>query len=312
MSAVSTRTRPANGQGSVQHQAWNKDRMDRWLPTHRAADVVNGPYAMGCYDRQDIPFQFALADALTICDACHCSMLGPTWPNRMMWMTGTIDPGGTQGGPVTSNTVPPTPFRWTTYVERLLAAGISWKSYHEEDDAFGCDVLVRFQAFADAEQDSDLYERAPCTPCRRAHSRTTPATTVSRRCPGSSRRACSPSTRRRGAGRRRGPRPNLSRHRSSPTMDRSTQTIEGRFRISPEPPLLCDAADRRVRFSGLGEARGARRRRGVARWGGQVTGVGCRGRAGAGRGGRRRSARRGSACRRRGGARPPGRVRTRR
>ncbi|MEW1825291.1 alkaline phosphatase family protein [Streptomyces sp. NPDC088196] len=144
----------------VQHSAWNNGRMDNWLPAHRAADGVNGPYVMGYYDRRDIPFQFALADAFTICDAYHCSVLGPTWPNRMMWMTGTIDPGGTQGGPVTSNTVPPTPFRWTTYAERLQNAGISWKSYHEADDAFGCNVLVQFEAFADSEPGSDLYERA--------------------------------------------------------------------------------------------------------------------------------------------------------
>ena len=51
----------------------------------------------------DIPFQFALAEAFTICDAYHCSLMGPTWPNRMYWMTGTIDPDGEGGGPVTSN-----------------------------------------------------------------------------------------------------------------------------------------------------------------------------------------------------------------
>ena len=55
---------------------------------------------MGYYTREDIPFQFALAEAFTICDAYHCSVMGPTWPNRMYWMTGTIDPEGTGGGPM--------------------------------------------------------------------------------------------------------------------------------------------------------------------------------------------------------------------
>ena len=60
----------------------------------------NGPYCMGYYNREDIPFQFALAEAFTICDTYHCSVMGPTWPNRMYWMTGTIDPDGLHGGPI--------------------------------------------------------------------------------------------------------------------------------------------------------------------------------------------------------------------
>ena len=72
---------------------------------------------MGYYERQDIPFHFALAETFTLCDAYHCSLLGPTWPNRMYLMTGMIDPRGTGGGPVTSNVVPSPitgkPYTWT-------------------------------------------------------------------------------------------------------------------------------------------------------------------------------------------------------
>lgn len=60
---------------TAQHQAWNGGKMDTWLPAHRAADQANGPYAMGYYTREDIPFQFALADAFTICDQYHSSVL---------------------------------------------------------------------------------------------------------------------------------------------------------------------------------------------------------------------------------------------
>ena len=35
-----------------------------------------------------------------ICDGYHCSMLGPTWPNRLYLMTGQVDPAGAHGGPV--------------------------------------------------------------------------------------------------------------------------------------------------------------------------------------------------------------------
>ena len=38
---------------------------------------------MGYYTREDIPFQFALAEAFTVCDHYFCSVLGPTGPNRL-------------------------------------------------------------------------------------------------------------------------------------------------------------------------------------------------------------------------------------
>ncbi|HEV3303232.1 MAG TPA: alkaline phosphatase family protein, partial [Planctomycetaceae bacterium] len=53
---------------SVQHEAWNGGKMDQWLPAHRKADGANGPFVMGYHTRADIPFQFALAEAFTICD----------------------------------------------------------------------------------------------------------------------------------------------------------------------------------------------------------------------------------------------------
>jgi phospholipase C len=55
---------------TVQHAAVNGGRMDQWLPAHRAADgQANGPYTMGYYKRDDIPFHFALAESFTVCDA---------------------------------------------------------------------------------------------------------------------------------------------------------------------------------------------------------------------------------------------------
>jgi len=141
----------------VQHQAWNNGKMDQWLPAHRAADGVNGPYVMGHYTREDIPFQFALAENFTICDNYFSSIMGPTWPNRMYWMTGTIDPNGTAGGPILSNVVPE-PYRWTTYAERLQAAGVSWKVYQQQDN-YGCNMLENFQQFQNAKPGDPLYDR---------------------------------------------------------------------------------------------------------------------------------------------------------
>jgi phospholipase C len=115
----------------TQHASWNNGKMDNWLPAHRKADGPKGPYCMGYFKRDDIPFQFALAEAFTICDGYHCSMLGPTWPNRLYWMTGTVDPDGKHGGPVVHNK--DNNFSWTTYAERLEAAGVSWKVYNAKD-----------------------------------------------------------------------------------------------------------------------------------------------------------------------------------
>ncbi len=156
---------------TVQHQAINitvgnptTAGNDMWLPAHLAADgATNGLYTMSYYERQDIPFHFALAETFTLCDAYHCSLLGPTWPNRMYLMTGMIDPEGTGGGPVTTNVVPSPltgkPYTWTTYPERLTKAGISWRVYQEEDD-YGTNPLEWFANYQDATPGSPLYENA--------------------------------------------------------------------------------------------------------------------------------------------------------
>jgi phospholipase C len=141
----------------VQHQAWNGGKMDQWLPAHRAADGVNGPYTMGYHTREDIPFHYALAEAFTLCDAYHCSVMGPTWPNRLYWMTGTIDPEGQAGGPVISNKAPPEGFRWTTYAERLEAAGVSWGVYqYGEKGKLPHNLFKVFTRFRDSPADSPL------------------------------------------------------------------------------------------------------------------------------------------------------------
>jgi phospholipase C len=143
----------------VQHDSWNGGKMDNWMPAHHKADGKAAPYVMGYHTRADIPFQFALAESFTICDSYYCSVFGPTWPNRMYWMTGTIDPEGKGGGPLINNNTTPGGFRWTTYAERLERAGISWKVYQQQDN-YGCNVLEFFKNFQQADRDSSLFNRA--------------------------------------------------------------------------------------------------------------------------------------------------------
>jgi len=137
----------------TQHQAWNHGRMDQWV-------AAKGPFTMGYFTVQDIPFQWALAQAFTLCDNYHCSVLGPTNPNRLYMWTGMIDPHGTGGGPVTDDTpaFDNVILSWTTYPERLQAAGISWRIYQEVDN-FDDNALAWFKQFAHAPTSSPLFRR---------------------------------------------------------------------------------------------------------------------------------------------------------
>ncbi|HET9015407.1 MAG TPA: phospholipase C, phosphocholine-specific [Thermomicrobiaceae bacterium] len=141
----------------AQHSSWNGGKMDNWLPAHRLADGnARGPMTMGYYTRADIPFHYALADAFTICDHYHCSVLGPTNPNRLYAFTGTIDPDGKNGGPVVDNSETP-PYTWTTYPERLQQAGISWRVYQSADN-YDDNPLAWFKQYQQAPTSSPLYQ----------------------------------------------------------------------------------------------------------------------------------------------------------
>jgi len=141
---------------AVQHSAWNNGAMDNWLPAHRGADGVNGPYTMSYYNQDDIPFHFALAQNFTILDNYHCSLLGPTWPNRLYLMSAWIDPEGVGGGPIISNEHNSL-FTWKSYPEALSEAGVSWKVYQEVDN-YGTNVLEYFDSFVNASVSSPLYQ----------------------------------------------------------------------------------------------------------------------------------------------------------
>lgn len=137
-----------------QHEAWNHGAMNRWISTHLASDRGDiGPLTMGYYETEDIPFYRGLADAFTICDDYYCSVLGPTDPNRVMWLSATIDLDGGQGGPcldtlLTNRATQWGKFRWRTMPEQLTEAGVSWKVYQDTNDAL-LNPLLYFKNFTD-------------------------------------------------------------------------------------------------------------------------------------------------------------------
>ncbi|RLL69495.1 phospholipase C, phosphocholine-specific [Streptomyces sp. Z26] len=150
------------------HDAWNGGRYDRWVP-------AKSPGTMAYLTRGDIPFHYALADAFTVCDAYHCSLIGATDPNRYYMWTGHTGNDGKGGGPVLDNAEKG--YDWTTYPERLEQAGVSWKIYQDIgdgldadggwgwiDDAYrgnyGDNSLLYFNKYRNARPGDPLYDKA--------------------------------------------------------------------------------------------------------------------------------------------------------
>jgi phospholipase C len=155
--------------------AWGQGKFGYW-PKYK------NEYSMGYYTRDEIPFQYALAEAFTICDAYHCSVATGTDPNRIVfwsgsafnpdlraqginctdadaepnnlrcWITGTWPtPGYTYAGSA---------FKWQTLPDVLEKAGISWRIYQDPNDNWtgamnGC---LAFESFRTAAPGSSIYK----------------------------------------------------------------------------------------------------------------------------------------------------------
>src|SRR5262245_51438414 len=150
------------------HAAWNAGRHDQWVPN-------KGETSMTYYVRTDLPYYFALADAFTICDDYHCSVMGPTDPNRYHMWTGWVGNDGAGGGPVITNAE--LGYDWSTYPERLERGGISWKVYQDAGVGldgpgfwgwtsdpyignYGDNSLLYFHSYQNAATGSPLYQGA--------------------------------------------------------------------------------------------------------------------------------------------------------
>ncbi|HEX4009927.1 MAG TPA: phospholipase C, phosphocholine-specific [Solirubrobacteraceae bacterium] len=150
------------------HQMFNGGNWDQWLPAKTTT-------CMAHMKREDLPFHYALADAFTVCDGYHCSMLGPTDTNRYYMWTGWDGNDGQGGGPVIANDE--LGYGWQTYPERLQQAGVSWKIYQDSGDGldkagawgwtsdpyignYGDNSLLYFFNYQNATPGSPLYQAA--------------------------------------------------------------------------------------------------------------------------------------------------------
>ena len=159
---------------AAQHACWNDGAMDSFVTTHTSKEYegANGVGTMGYYTRADLPYYYALADAFTICDNYHCSVLGPTHPNRLFHLSGTNDPDGLAGGPVLVTNVGSAGLfsvTWETMPERLAANGVSWKVYNPPGPkyrptnsssvmSYSDNPLLYFKQYSDPK--SALYQNA--------------------------------------------------------------------------------------------------------------------------------------------------------
>ena len=144
-------TNDINHSWGPQHTYWDNGALDGFVTGHLAADgSANGPLTMGYYTRNDLSFYYALAGAFTICDHYFCSVIGPTDPNRLYSMSGTLDPSGSAGPILSTSSTTVERFNtlsWTTMPEQLQTRGISWKVYGDPDGNYGDNVLPYFKQY---------------------------------------------------------------------------------------------------------------------------------------------------------------------
>ncbi|AOH84318.1 phospholipase C, phosphocholine-specific [Sphingomonas panacis] len=148
-----------------------KDSQTRWRNWDVWAEQ-KGPLTMAHLTRADIPYYYALADQFTICDAYHCSLQGPTGPNRLFHFTGTsglsvgqageycVTNGGSDANPgadmAKDDATEGLP--WRTYAGRLEEAGVSWRVYQELAN-YSDNPLGYFKEFRKLDRASSRYRR---------------------------------------------------------------------------------------------------------------------------------------------------------
>ncbi|KAK3940216.1 putative phospholipase [Diplogelasinospora grovesii] len=158
---------------SAGSNGWTENQLayDHGLNDHWAAN--NTPWSWGHFKRSDIPVQFAIAEGWTVGDMYQESVIAATNPNRVTWVSGTINvPGSPQspsegGYPYIDNNETPGcdsdgincyPLRWETAAEIYERAGVSWQVYQDADN-FDDNPLAWFAQFQNAPQSSSLHKR---------------------------------------------------------------------------------------------------------------------------------------------------------
>jgi phospholipase C len=119
-----------------QVNARNDGKFDQWLNEKQSGHKAykDMPLTLGFHKREDLPFNYALADAFTVCDQNFCSSLTGTTPNRHYLWSGTIrkEQNENSKANVWNEDADFGTLDWTTFPERLEDNSISWKCYQNE------------------------------------------------------------------------------------------------------------------------------------------------------------------------------------
>lgn len=178
------------------HAAYNGGLANNWFG-------ADSGYSLGYFTRQDLPTHFDIAEGWTILDMSTQSVLAATDPNRIMWMSGSINIPGSpsnrdgKGGLIIDNTATPGrsssssypvllllhsvtplltctvgceapgincfPFVWKTFPEYLEDAGVSWQVWQDLDN-FEDNMLAYFEQYQLAPNGSALREKGNSYP----------------------------------------------------------------------------------------------------------------------------------------------------
>jgi phospholipase C len=106
---------------------YNGGRLDGFF---KASDE----FAIGYYNKGDLPFIPAVADAFTLYDRYFCSLLGPTWPNRQYMHSATS--GGIKENASPADVIAAQPngglYHQQTIWDLMMAAGHSVTYYYSD------------------------------------------------------------------------------------------------------------------------------------------------------------------------------------
>ncbi|TCD03455.1 phosphocholine-specific phospholipase C [Pedobacter psychroterrae] len=148
-----------------QVDANNFGKYDKWLPAKRSgnAKYADMPLTLGYYTREDLPFNYAMADAFTVCDQNFCSAMTSTTPNRSFFWTGKIthEEEGIAKANIRNTDYGSGKMEWETFPELLTQNNLPWKFYQNDLSCgggfvkeerswlanFGCNLLEFFKKY---------------------------------------------------------------------------------------------------------------------------------------------------------------------
>jgi phospholipase C len=135
---------PPHSWNSV-HQQYDNGKMDGFWQSSQDS-IGDGDAAIGFYTARELPFYYSLLDNSALNANYFCSLLGPTWPNRFYFASGT------SGGITTNGIWGYGVFDYPIILDLLDEAGVSWRVYNMNWDTvpFGNtdNVFVFWKNFA--------------------------------------------------------------------------------------------------------------------------------------------------------------------